>query len=155
MLRWECLLDALPLLVDYDRVFCARAACVGRGHDYALDVKWAWSVEQEEARGRRRLLRPDPMGPHVEEYEDPVVWDGFEWVPNPSTPASRGWAPVPAPTEPAWGSLEWACVHDSELHDEWVRDDYYMHAGMAHFMSFAGVIGDAALALDDPYGAVD
>ena len=84
MLRWECLLDALPLLVDYDRVFCARAACVGRGHDYALDVKWAWSVEQEEARGRRRLLRPDPMGPHVEEYEDPVVWDGFEWVPNPS-----------------------------------------------------------------------
>ena len=86
------------------------------------------------------------------ENEDPVVWDGFEWVPNPSTPASRGWAPVPAPTEPAWGSLEWARVHDSELYDEWVRDDYYMHAGMAHFMGFAGD-ADAAMALDDLYDA--
>ena len=71
-------------------------------------------------------------------------------LPNPSTPASRGWAPVPVPTEPVWGSLEWASVHDSELYDEWVREDKYMHDGFALFMGFAD---GADLALDDPYDA--
>ena len=58
-------------------------------------------------------------------------------MPNPSTPASRGWALVPAPTEPVWGSLEWAARNDDMLYQEWVREESYISSGLQHGLSYA------------------
>ena len=82
VLRWECLLDALPLAVDYDRVFrpLRPGLPVGLGLHYAHEVVWQWRLEQEDKRGRTRTLRDeaDSLRFIREEWEDPVVWDGFE-----------------------------------------------------------------------------
>ena len=53
-----------------------------------------WQLEVEEKRGRRRSVRVAGQLRLQEERADAEIFDGFDWVPNPSSPESRGWAPA-------------------------------------------------------------
>ena len=49
-----------------------------------------WQLEVEEKRGRRRSVRVAGQLRLQEERADAEIFDGFDWVPNPSSPESRG-----------------------------------------------------------------
>ena len=61
---------------------------------FAYGVMWQWRLEVEERRGRRRLTHVAGQWRAAEEWEDPEIFNGFDWVPNPSSSESRGWVRV-------------------------------------------------------------